>query len=301
MLKRTIDDYKNSEWVEYFANGIRIIKDIQLVIPPDKDPVNIGVFVVMVCKQGKMTITINDQSLKLTRNQVLVVQPNSVARNYHFSENFVSRTLVFSRATIENSIFLRKKIWDNISYLRMHPIISLSADWMRLFRYYYNIATNKINAADSLYRQEINNHLLRCVIYEFLLITDSLLGKESKYSGEQLQNSNDDLFRRFREQLAFSHGRIRKVEQFASQLFVTPDQLTAAVKAVSGRTTLEWITEVTVKVISYELLYTQKSIKEICKELNFSSISFFGNYFKQHTGYSPRAFRQNLGQGLPEQ
>ena len=138
--------------------------------------------------------------------------------------------------------------------------------------------------------------MLRSLVYEFLLLTDRLIVEQSEATKGCKQTSNDDLYRRFLELLAFSRGRTRKVEQFAAQLFVTPDQLTVATKAVSGSTALDWITESTVKYITHELLYTQKTISEICNEMDFPSLSFFGKYFKQHTGFSPRAFREKFGQ-----
>ena len=54
--------------------------------------------------------------------------------------------------------------------------------------------------------------------------------------------------------------------------------------------------EATVKAITHDLLYTQKTVSEISDELDFPSLSFFGKYFKQHTGLSPRAFRERFGQ-----
>ena len=50
------------------------------------------------------------------------------------------------------------------------------------------------------------------------------------------------------------------------------------------------------KAITHDLLYTQKTVSEISDELDFPSLSFFGKYFKQHTGLSPRAFRERFGQ-----
>ena len=69
---------------------------------------------------------------------------------------------------------------------------------------------------------------------------------------------------------------------------------------MSARTALDWITEATFKAITYDLLYTQKTISEIGDELDFPSLSFFGKFFKQHTGLSPRAFRERYGQSNNE-
>ena len=295
----TTNDFEQGDWVEYSADGIRLINDIRRITRPDHDAVTIDMTIVVVCLKGRMTVTIDSTQHTLTRNHMLFLQPNSVVTDYRMSDDFTSKTLVFSLATIENSIYLRRKIWDNISYLRLNPIVPLSDDDISIFKHYYSIATANLQEADSLYKQEIISHLLRSLVYEFLLLTDRIIaeGRESREeSRERKQTTNDDLHRRFLELLAFSRGRTRKVEQFAEQLFVTPDQLTAATKAVSGRTALDWITEATVKAITHELLYTQKTVSEISNELDFPSLSFFGKYFKQHTGLSPRAFRERFGQ-----
>ena len=84
--------------------------------------------------------------------------------------------------------------------------------------------------------------------------------------------------------------------QYAEQLCVSPKQLSAAVKSVSGRTAIDWITESTVKSITNELLYTRKSASKIAEELDFPTLSFFGKFFKQHTGFSPRAYREQFGE-----
>ena len=304
MRRVTVNDFEVGEWVDYSAEGIRLIRDLKQVTRPDNQPITIDMTIVVVCLRGKLTVTIDDQPHTLTRNQILFLQANSVITDYHLSDDFDSRALVFSLATIENSIYLRRKIWDNISYLRLHPIVPLSDDDLRIFRHYYGIATSNLQTADdNLYKQEIISHLLRSLVYEFLLLTDRLLIEGRKTAAlkvERKQTTNDDLHRRFLELLAFSRGRTRKVQEFADQLCVTPDQLTAATKAISARTALDWITEATVKAITHDLLYTQKTISEISDELDFPSLSFFGKFFKQHTGLSPRAFRERYGQSNNE-
>ena len=83
------------------------------------------------------------------------------------------------------------------------------------------------------------------------------------------------------------------MSQFAEKLHVTPDQLTASVRTVSGRTPTDWINENTVKIIKNDLLYSAKPIKDIAYSLDFPSLSFFGKYVKQHTGASPRQLRMS--------
>ena len=299
MRKVTTNDFQLGDWVDFSADGIRLINDIRRITRPDNDSITIDMTIVVVCLRGRLTVTVDNRQHTLARNQVLFLQPNSIVSDYHLSDDLDARALAFSLQTIENSIYLRRKIWDNITYLRLHPVVPLTADDLRIFQHYYGIATANLHTADSVYKLEIISHLLRSLIYEFLLLTDRLLEARDPTDGNRKQTSNDDLYRQFLELLAFSKGRMRQVAQYAEQLFVTPKQLTAAVKTVSGRTAIDWITENTVQAITHELLYTQKTVSEIADELDFPSLSFFGKFFKQHTGLSPRAFRERHGQTLP--
>ena len=301
MRRVTTEDFQKGEWVDYSADGIRLINDLRQIPRSSDDAITIDMTIVVVCLRGKLSVTIDNAQHMLGRNQVLFLQPGCVVTDYAFSDDFDSRALVFSLGTIENSIYLRRKIWDNISYLRLHPIVPLSNNDLRIFRHYYEIATANLQTLDdNVYKQEIISHLLRSLVYEFLLLTDRILVESGTLKVERKQNSYDDIHSRFLRLLAFSRGRMRKVEEFAKQLNVTPDQLTAATKAISSRTALDWITEATVQAITHDLLYTQKSVKEIYYELDFPSLSFLGKYFKQHTGLSPRAFRERYGQGKVE-
>ena len=60
--------------------------------------------------------------------------------------------------------------------------------------------------------------------------------------------------------------------------------LSETIKAVSKRTPNEWIDSYVTIELRMLLRNTQKSIKEIAQELNFSNQSFLGKYFKEHTG-----------------
>ncbi|MCI7082684.1 MAG: helix-turn-helix domain-containing protein, partial [Paraprevotella sp.] len=51
--------------------------------------------------------------------------------------------------------------------------------------------------------------------------------------------------------------------------------------------------QIVINSIKQTLLYSGKSIKEIAIEYHFPSQSFFGKYFKQYTGMSPREFRED--------
>lgn len=86
--------------------------------------------------------------------------------------------------------------------------------------------------------------------------------------------------------------RERNVSFYARQLNITPKYLSSVVKEVSGKTAARWIDESVILEAKALLKYSGLSIQEIAYQLNFSTQSFFGKYFKQHTGTSPSRYKR---------
>ena len=106
------------------------------------------------------------------------------------------------------------------------------------------------------------------------------------------------LFNDFTALLQQHSKRERNVGFYAAQLNITPKYLSAVVKEVSGKTAARWIDESVILEAKTLLKYSGLSIQEIAYRLNFSTQSFFGKYFKQHTGFSPSRYkRKGWGRG----
>ena len=92
--------------------------------------------------------------------------------------------------------------------------------------------------------------------------------------------------------LAESNGRVHSVSVFANMLNITPKYLSKCVKDESGRSPIDLIHETTAGTIRQQLRYSNKTVKEICTELDFPTLSFFGKFVREHLGMSPTEYRQ---------
>ena len=66
------------------------------------------------------------------------------------------------------------------------------------------------------------------------------------------------------------------------------------IKSESGKTPKQWIEQVVIEEIKHYLSNPNMPIKEIAYHFNFTSQSFFGKFFKESVGISPKEYRQNL-------
>ena len=117
---------------------------------------------------------------------------------------------------------------------------------------------------------------------------------ESQLAPETSARSrNDEYFNQFMSELTKHYMQERSVGFYAGQLHLTPKYLTTIIRKTSGRTAAEWIDDYVVLEAKNLLKYSTMSIQEIAYCLNFPNQSFFGKYFRSHTGMTPSAYRMS--------
>lgn len=86
--------------------------------------------------------------------------------------------------------------------------------------------------------------------------------------------------------------RLKTAKDYASRLSVHINHLNRAVKETTGRTTTEHIAARITKEAKDLLLHTDWNVSEIGYALGFEYPAHFNNFFKKHSGQTPRLFRE---------
>lgn len=101
----------------------------------------------------------------------------------------------------------------------------------------------------------------------------------------------ENLVRDFTELVQKHFVDDRKVKNYANKLNITPKYLSETVREISGKTAGDIIDLYVIQEAVLLLNNSKLSISEISDRLNFSNQSFFGKFFKRHTGLSPKKQR----------
>ncbi|WCT10734.1 helix-turn-helix domain-containing protein [Mucilaginibacter jinjuensis] len=88
--------------------------------------------------------------------------------------------------------------------------------------------------------------------------------------------------------------KLKKAGDYASRLAVHVNHLNAAVQEVTGKSTTTHINEKILSEARSLLTHTDWSVAEIAFSLGFEYASYFNNFFKKHTGYTPLSLRKTL-------
>ena len=107
------------------------------------------------------------------------------------------------------------------------------------------------------------------------------------------QGKKDLVFQNFMLMLFRYYRRERDVTFYAQMQHLAPRYFSAIIKEKSGSNALQWIVQMVITEAKQLLENSDLSIKEIAARLNFPTQSFFGKYFKQYVGVSPKEYRNH--------
>ena len=182
--------------------------------------------------------------------------------------------------------------WDRCLYIYQANHIKPSVEEREQFAGYVGTLSFKLQQAPRRYKKEVIESLLRSILFDYLEI---LMSSVPEVDTSTTEGQQKVLFRRFLELLATRHVKHQLIETYAQELFVSANYLTKVCRKISGKTAMQWVREYTEADIRYYLLNTDRSITEICDDLGFPSLSFFGKYCRRAFGMSPTEFRKRMG------
>lgn len=105
------------------------------------------------------------------------------------------------------------------------------------------------------------------------------------------RSRGDEIFFRFRQLLSKHYRTARSVAFYADKLCITTRHLTNIVQAHYGKSPKEAIDTYTIMQIRLDLLQSDIPLTALAYQYNFSSPSFFSDYFHRNTGCSPQEYR----------
>ena len=253
--------------------------------------------VIIICTEGMAQFEHDGQTIQLRKNDMFIyVMLRSVITNFMSSQNFNCRQIWFTASEAWNiDMHGKKNLADHLMFLRQHPKVSLSDQDAAVFDSYFQLLCRRMRDRTPMLYIDIVRSLFSTMLLEVLDMVrrGMMVEAERNEQGDSTPGMHrQKLADRFMQLVEQSGGRIRKVDEFASQLNVTPKYLSMLLKETMNRRPSDMIHLFTMKAIEHRLRFTDMSIQEIANDLKFPNASFFGTYFKEHTGMTPMEYRK---------
>lgn len=247
---------------------------------------------IVICTEGIAQFDYDGQQIRLHKDDLFLYMAHSVVTNFMSSSDFNCRQIWFSRGELWNISKYGEVSLSDLPYLKRHPIMHLTEDDVKLLDDYFQLLCRRMRDPSPVLYSNIVRSLVSTMMLEILSMMRRQEPENTVTTGVHRQRLANE-FMRLVEQ---SDGRIRKVEDFANQLNITPKYLSTLLKETMNRRPSEMIHFYTLKAIEHRLRYTDMTMQEIANDLNFANASFFGKYFKEHAGMTPLDFRKKYHQ-----
>lgn len=230
--------------------------------------------------EGKGTHVIDFQEYEIKTDRIFFIRPEQV-HFLHPEANLNYSALQFTEDFIMP--FLGNAQKEIAVYKDMND--AEKARITVLFQQIQLESTAKLPNATRLIQSEINTLLLEL---------------ERMCVSHNCHPTLPDLLHKYKELIEQNFITERHVQNYASQLSITPNYLNVLTKKYLGKSALDLINERTLLEIKRMLLRTEYDISEIAYKLGFNELSYFSRFFKRHTHMSPLEFRTSMNKMYQE-
>ena len=270
----------------YYLSDDLVILALDPNSPSLGRPVSLDGFAAIVMMSGEATLSINLNEYLVRPNDVVISTPEVAIHVVGYTEQATAYMIAFSKSFVnEIQIDLATSLPVYMRFGKDPVLHATSADVGEI-RQVFQLIKTMLRSDKERYRHEIIRTLFTTAFY---IITDL---NQRERPANRPKGRGELIFEEFTSLLQRYNKRERNVGFYARQLNITPKYLSSVVKEVSGRTAARWIDESVILEAKTLLKYSGMSIQEIAYSLNFSTQSFFGKYFKQHTGTSPSRYKR---------
>ncbi|MBQ8674346.1 MAG: AraC family transcriptional regulator [Bacteroides sp.] len=249
-----------------------------------------------ICLQGRVEVSFGDQTYQICRGDMYIYTPSTLVRLLHVSDD-AEDLLAEAQVPFVLPIIYKVLSVENMLWMRQHPCVSLPDESLA-----------HLSRQFDTFSQRISQESARANAPQYRNLSTELLKSMGKTAVLEVvnayfanwpiaplpQDKHDIVFSQFMLNLFRYYRSQREVAFYAGLQHMSPRYFSTIVKARSQQTPLQWITEMVITEAKLLLEDSELSVKEIAARLNFPNQSFFGKYFKQYVGVSPKEYRGRL-------
>ena len=254
----------------------------------------VGVLCIGLCTRGTARIMINVDTYDMKADSIVVIVPHSMVHVTDMSPDWEAKFICITRIEL-----LRDAAAQILPFVKdahsMHKFLFQEREAIASsFHSVYNFLDMLLRDEHTSCKYEQGVCVFRCLML-------GMREKSSHYHTKTYPISSGSaslsLFNQFMLLVSEQCKEHHTVETYSDQLNITPQYLGRICRMYDGRGPKEIIDDLLILQLKAVIKNTAKTMKEICYEYHFSTLSFLSSYFRRHTGFTPKEFRNKYRAG----
>lgn len=256
--------------------------------PYHDEPYRAESYAIAYIKEGSVRLNVGLASFDVDAPAVITLGP-SVIRYFSKQSDLLKMDVIFFKDS-----FLMERYAD-LFFLFKYDFFDNSDRILLPLKESYLVKINKIfeliqltELAGGFHKEELIRNYIFALVYE---IDDY---HRRNLPDVPISVKSHPLFTRFRQLLGKHYMNERKLEFYASRLYLSPKSLSAAIKKQTGRSAGKWIDDAVMLEARVLLQNKTLTVSQVSSMLNFSEQSVFGKFFRANSGISPIEYRKKF-------
>jgi len=266
-------EYSKKNFNDFYIHGLSDdTYELKMPLPPHRQT-NHSIILVT---GGSIVAGAGFDQYTVDQNMMIVVPAGQITSLSFMSEDIEGFYLHFSDDYIS-------RIKIDLSDWLIRPVIKLEdADSEHLIMLLKRI--QKLNESES------NANIIR--LYLTTLLAE--MTQSSDFRNRTNFLAHERLVMEFKRLLNYHSTKEKSVRFYAAQLHVTPNHLNKSVKSTLDRSASALINEMLVLEAKILMQNNNMSISDVAFEIGFEDVSYFGRFFRKHTGSTPTEYRKMI-------
>lgn len=265
------------------------------ILGAEECPVRMEYSGMVFCSSGCMELNIDGIDYSLNANMMIVYFPYSLIHIKHKTKDLRGFMLDADFETVQPLLYKVSDI-NRLLLIKRSPVTILDEQQISSLRMYIKIYCEHIERhkrftgiSEEIHAVQIS-HLQAQLLSNCLLL--EIVSFYIRIDADKVHvNRSDEVVQKFVSMLYKHYKEEHEVSFYAEKQFVTVRYFSSIIKSRSGKTPSWWIANALLTEAKRLLRDTNMSVKEISECMNFPTQSYFGKWFKKHTGTGPMEFR----------
>ena len=266
----------------YFIKDDLILIDKFIMPIESHHPFRLDMVIALFCLKGEIKAKIDLKTYTTSASGMMIILADQIIELESVSNDFEGFAIVMSKHFLSN-LNLEEGFSAYVS-VRDNPSTQLLCEEMDEMLKYYSLIKDTLKSKGNPNLLKITQLLTKAFFYG--------IGYQIHNKTHEKQLNNKNSFTDNFSKLVNKHFKEhRNIGFYADKLCLSPKYMSTIIKEYTGKSAGEWIDDRVILEIKTLLKSSDMTIQEIGNELNFSSSSCVGKYFKRHMGISPKQYR----------
>ena len=261
--------------------------------PIYKYPLRMDGLFIGLREKGESDFSINLKEFKVGPNDLVIGSPGDLMQSTVNEGTYLSQTLMVSSNFLKEMYISLNSFMPFFASRKEHPVFHLTDGEVQELKEYFLLILDAVKRKDDYFCIDTTKRLIAAYMYKLGSIIYRHRPELQTEANKPIKRE-ETLFKQFINLVSEHHRKERRVDFYAEQLFLSPKHFSTVIKKVSGKTAGQWIDEYVILEAKTLLKYSAMSIQEVAYYMNFPNPSFFGKYFRHHTGMSPSEYKTQM-------